>query len=259
MRISNLIIGGVLAFTLLSCSSQNEKNSVDSIGTTKDDTSEATDFCDDCNKKPVHEYRNALDSIPSQYINSDWMRVYADFIRDSIENHYAYERFAVCYIDNDSIPEICLSGTSYGDGALILTQNNGKCHYLRCYWSPYYIERKGLIDDGYAHSGTGGDNIVKLDKGVFSVLLQTESHLHDENMNDGEDYDNKYFVYMIDGVAVDTIIGKDADYDSSEALNKALQREYTSKGTSIAILDSPQGVYYTKTLLCELFCEGKEH
>lgn len=255
MRISSLIIGGVLAFALFSCSSQNEKNSVESIGTTKDDTSETTDFCADCNKKPVREYRNALDTIPSEYINSDWMKVYADYIRDSIDKSNAIAAFAVCYIDNDDIPEIFIDGSN----PVILSQRNGIVSKYSSNAYPYYIERSGLIDDGDARGGLSGDNIVKLENGVFSVLLQTESHLHDENMNDGEYYDNKYFVYMIDGVAVDTIFGKDADYDSSEALNKALQWEYTSKGTSIAILDSPQGVYYTKTLLCELFCEGKEH
>lgn len=250
MRISNLIIGGVLAFTLLSCSSQNEKNSTDSIGTTNDDKSEATDFCDDCNKKPVHEYRNALDTIPSEYINSDWMRVYADYICDSI--HRNYQSFAICYIDNDDIPELCLYGLSFGDGAIILSQQNGVVSHYRSYWSPQYIERKGFIDDGYSYGGTGGDNIVKLENGEFQVVLQTQSVFHY-----GTDTCDQYFEYWINDELVDKIFGKNADYGSSKILEDAIKKEYSSKGSSIAISDSPQGVYYTKALLCGLFCEGK--
>ncbi len=250
MRISNLIIGIVLAFALFSCSSQNEKNSTDSIGTTKDDKSEATNFCADCNKKPVHEYRNALDTIPSEYINSDWMRVYADYILDSI--HRNYQSFAICYIDNDDIPELCLYGLGFGDGAIILSQQNGVVSHYRSYWSPQYIERKGFIDDGYSYGGTGGDNIVKLVNGEFQVVLQTQSVFHY-----GTDTCDQYFEYWINDELVDKIFGKNADYGSSKILEDVIKNKYSSKGSSIAILDSPQGVYYTKTLLCELFCEGE--
>ena len=250
MRISNLIIFGVLAFALFTCCSQNKKNSVNSIGTTKDDTSETADFCADCNKKPVHEYRNALDTIPSEYINSDWMRVYADYILDSI--HRNYQSFAICYIDNDDIPELCLYGLGFGDGAIILSQQNGVVSHYRSYWSPQYIERKGFIDDGYSYGGTGVDNIVKLVNGEFQVVLQTQSVFHY-----GTDTCDQYFEYWINDELVDKIFGKNADYGSSKILEDAIKKKYSSKGSSIAILDSPQGVYYTKTLLCELFCEGE--
>lgn len=78
------------------------------------------------------------------------------------------------------------------------------------------------------------------------MVLQTQSVFHY-----GSDTCDQYFEYWINDELVDKIFGKNADYGSSKILEDAIKKEYSSKGSSIAISDSPQGVYYTKTL-CEL-------
>ncbi len=254
MRIYRFIINVILSLSLLSCNERtnhNENNITDNradcIEVENHNENDKQDLCADCTE--------LQGTIPSEYMHSDWMRVYADYILDSI--HRNYQSFAICYIDNDDIPELCLYGLGFGDGAIILSQQNGVVSHYRSYWSPQYIERKGFIDDGYSYGGTGGDNIIKLENGEFKVVLRTKMIWKSEYKKDGEDYDNQYFVYFINDNIVDLIFGKDADYDSCKILEDAIKKEYSSKGSSIAILDSPQGVYYTKTLLCELFCEGK--
>ena len=244
MRICYLLINAVLFLTLLSCNERTNHNEnsttdkrADCIEVENHNENDKQDLCADCTE--------LQGTIPSEYMHSDWMRVYADYILDSI--HRNYQSFAICYIDNDDTPELCLYGLSYGDGAVILSQHNGVVSHYRSYWSPQYIERKGFIDDGYSYGGTGGDNIVKLENGEFQVVLQTKSVFHY-----GSDTCDQYFEYWINDELVDKIFGKNADYGSSKILEDAIKKEYSSKGSSIAILDSPQGVYYTKTLLCEL-------
>ena len=248
MKIRTLLISTLLSLALLSCNertSHNENNTTDnradSIKVVSQNKDDIHDLCADCTE--------LTDTIPSEYMHFEWMRVYAEYILDSIDRNY--QRFVICYIDNDDTPELCLYGLSYGDGAVILSQHNGIVSQYRSYWSPQYIEREALIDDGYAHGGTGGDNIIKLENGEFKVVLRTKMIWKSEYKKDGEDYDNQYFVYFINDNIVDLIFGKDADYDSSKVVEDAIKKEYSSKGSSIAISDSPQGVYYTKAL-CEL-------
>jgi hypothetical protein len=85
-----------------------------------------------------------------------------------------------------------------------------------------------------------------LENGEFQVVLQTQSVFHY-----GSDTCDQYFEYWINDELVDKIFGKNADYGSSKILEDAIKKEYSSKGSSIAISDSPQGVYYSKAL-CEL-------
>ena len=252
MKIRTLLISTLLSLALLSCNertSHNENNTTDnradSIKVVSQNKDDIHDLCADCTE--------LTDTIPSEYMHFEWMRVYAEYILDSIDRNY--QRFVICYIDNDDTPELCLYGLSYGDGAVILSQHNGIVSQYRSYWSPQYIEREALIDDGYAHGGTGGDNIIKLENGEFKVVLRTKMIWKSEYKKDGEDYDNQYFVYFINDNIVDLIFGKDADYDSSKVVEDAIKKEYSSHGTSKHISDSPQGMYNTMTLLCGMYCK----
>ena len=137
---------------------------------------------------------------------------------------------------------------------------NGVVSQYRSYWSPQYIERKGLIDDGYAHTGTGGDNIIKLENGEFKVVLRTKMIWKSEYKKDGEDYDNQYFVYFINDNIVDLIFGKDAGDDElfwqiREHCCCVFQNPDNQIVGTMHISDSPQGMYNTMTLLCGKFCE----
>lgn len=235
MRTNVLIIYIGLILALVSCNNGN--TNLDGVDT--------TDYCVDCLEEEVgtgyggSATIEANTTLPERYYNTEWIKVYSKYILDSVDTS-AYKKFALCHIDDDEIPELCIYGRCFAEGAMILSQHKGIVTRYWSYWSPQYIERSGLIDNGYAHTGTYGDFIVKLEKGTFREILHTEAIWHD--------IDDQFFVYLINEKVVDTIYGENANEESCLLVNNAFQRAYSTKGTSLSIYESPQGVYYTKTL-----------
>ena len=166
-----------------------------------------------------HEQPNLADS-------QDWQHVYFDYIKQNIDTS-AYKSFTLCYVDNDTIPEVCLMGSCYADGAILLSQYNGVVSALECYWSPQYIEKKGLICDGYAHSGTYGNNIYSLQNGTFHTIVETKAVW---NMQDS-------FLFYLNGEVVDSIHGNNVE-DSSIVIQEQLNKVYYSKGESKSISEN---------------------
>jgi len=238
MKTKSLIVVVVMVLALVSCKNGNQ-NLQDK---------DTPDYNVDCFEEEAGgEYGDSATikvsaTLPEKYIHTEWIKTYSKYILDNIDTS-VYQTIGVCYINDDEIPELCLYGQSFADGAMILSQHKGVVKRYSSYWSPQYIERSGLIDNGYAHSGTYGDYIVKLEKGDFKVLLHTEAVWHSTN--------EPYFVYSINERIVDTIHGKNANEESCPAVNNAIQRLYSSKGNSLLISDSPQGVYCTKALYIE--------
>jgi len=259
MRISNLIICGVLAFAILSCNERTVQKEADATNIANQNKIDTTN-CAECLKyelKYPEYYPGVSDSLPNEYIDADWMSTYASYFLDSMKDPYKYVVFSVCYIDNDDIPEICLGQECRSGEVVFLTQHNGVV-YSDCYnsWSNFsqYIEKKGLIRNSVIGGNTCGDIIVKLENGNFQYLLYIESGFYSspiESYSIQEVHDNR-----TNKIVADTLYGKDAFIKRGKLINDAIEREYSSKGTSIAIFDSAQGVYSTKTL-CELFCGGK--
>lgn len=260
MRISNLIICGVLFLALLSCNERIVQKETDAVNTAKQNNIDTTN-CAECLKyelKYLDYYPGVSDSLPNEYTDADWMSAYASYFLDSMKDPYKYVVFSVCYIDNDDIPEICLGQECRSGEVVFLTQHNGVV-YSDCYnsWSNFsqYIEKKGFIRNSWVGGNTCGDIIVKLDNGNFQWLLDIESAFYSspfENYSIQEVYDNR-----INKKDVDTLYGEDAFIKRGKLINDAIEREYSSKGISREVFDSAQGVYCTKTL-CELFCERKK-
>ncbi len=159
---------------------------------------------------------------------------YAAYINENIDTS-VYQKCSICFIDNDTIPELCLIGSCFADGAIILSLNNGVVTRRDCNWSPHYIERSGLIDDSYAHSGIYGDKIIRLKDGMFEELLCAEAVWHE-----GEASHPAYFVYTINGRVVDTLYGEEVNEESCPKMNDAIKQEYSSKGTSKPIFESSE-------------------
>ena len=160
--------------------------------------------------------------------STKWMSYYTSYINDNIDTS-AYTKTFLCYIDDDDIPELCLFGTCFGEGAIILSQYKGDVSEYISYWSPHYIERSGLIDNGYAHHGSYGDHIIQLKNGIFKEILHTEAIWHDGTP--------PYFVYTINEQVIDTLYGADKDEDSCPQINEAFNQAYYSKGKSLDIYD----------------------
>ncbi len=120
-------------------------------------------------------------------------------------------------------------GSCYADGAIILSQFNDTVSALKCYWSPQYIERKGLICDGYAHGGTYGNNIYSLQYGTFQTIVETKAVW---NWQDS-------FLFYLNGEVVDSIHGNNVE-DSSIVIQEQLHKVYYSKGESKFMTDNKQ-------------------
>ena len=163
---------------------------------------------------------------------------YAAYIDESIDTS-VYQKCCICYINDDTIPELCLFGSCFADGTIILSQHNGVISRRDCNWSPQYIERSGLIDDGYAHSGLYGDKIIRLKDGAFEEVLCTEAVWHR-----GDTDHPSFFVYTINGKVVDTLYGEDVNEESCTKMNDAIKQAYSSKGTSMPIYKSSEGYNY---------------
>lgn len=176
-------------------------------------------------------FHKQLDFAKSQ----DWRHVYFDYIKQNIDTS-AYKTFTLCYLDNDTIPEVCLMGSCYADGAILLSQYNGVVSALKCYWSPQYIERKGLISDGYAHSGTYGNNIYSLQYGTFQTIVETKAVW---NWQDS-------FIFYLNDEVVDSIHGNNVE-DSCIVIQEQLNNVYYSKGESKSI--SENNIQPTKRFL----------
>jgi hypothetical protein len=147
MRISNLIICGVLAFAILSCNERTVQKEADATNIANQNKIDTTN-CAECLKyelKYLDYYPGVSDSLPNEYTDADWMSTYASYFLDSMKDPYKYVVFSVCYIDNDDIPEICLGQECRSGEVVFLTQHNGVV-YSDCYnsWSNFsqYIEKK---------------------------------------------------------------------------------------------------------------------
>ena len=125
MRISNLIICGVLAFVILSCKERTVQNKADATNIANQNIIDTTN-CAECLKyelKYPEYYPGVSDSLPKEYIDADWMSTYASYFLDSMKDPYKYVVFSVCYIDNDDIPEICLGQECRSGEVVFLTQH----------------------------------------------------------------------------------------------------------------------------------------
>jgi len=230
-------------FTLVSCNSRPTSN-------------DTTDNCADSIEKEIGiEYGDSAtikvldtmpelkdsDTIPKEYLCTDWIRVYSKYIIDSIDTS-RYREFSICYIDNDSVPEIGLHGRCFADGTIVLTQQNGVVSSIRGYMGVHYIEKSGLIYNGCARHGTYAEEIIQLINGSFKILLCTEA------IWNGKYESQSGFTYYINDKVIDSLVGNDINEESCTQINNALQQAYHSKGESCLVYSSPQGLFPISSL-----------
>jgi len=166
-----------------------------------------------------------------EHIDENWAKLYTDYIHDSLEDVSISNNYALCFIDNDTIPELCFYGRSFGEWSLILTQHKGEVTAQYCDESPEYIERTGMIKSSiYSLDRTLRTYIYKLQDGVFTEVLETEAKCHYSSENPFEQWN--YFVYSINGTVIDTLYGMDYDEWSCIPLTNSIKKAYDIKGTS---------------------------
>ena len=180
-------------------------------------------------------YLSACNNKPNA--DADWIKGYATYINDNVDTSI-YKKYSVCYIDDDDVPEVCLFGSCFSDGTVILSQYNGTVIRRDCNISPYYIERCGLVDDGVSHTGFYVEQILRLRNGVFEEILCAEATWHEEDSEFPA-----YFVYKINDHVIDTLYGEDINEGSCAQMNDAIKQAYSAKGTSRAMNESSQRLF----------------
>lgn len=163
--------------------------------------------------------------------HEEWATLYNNYVHDSLEEGFVSKRYALCYIDDDSIPELCLNGMSFGEWSLILTQHAGIVSAQYCGIDPEYIEHTGLIKSSIHYlDRTLLTYIYKLQNGVFEEILSTEAKCIYHSYNPFEKWDG--FIYKVNEKVVDTLYGMKYDEWSCPQLNDAYKQAYESKGVS---------------------------
>ena len=184
------------------------------------------------------KFKNS-NTISKKYLCTKWMKVYSKYIVANIDTS-AYQEFIICYIDNDTVPELCLEGTCWADGNLILTQQNGIVYSYKTAFCPEYILKGGLILDGWSHGGSHGTNIVKLTNGSFKEILHTEVAEPSPTRD--------FWTYYINGKLIASLSGDTIDELSCTRINNAIEQAYYSKGRSYFTCDMRLNGYTISSL-----------
>ena len=129
----------------------------------------------------TYTYEDMLFTEFSYVEPSDWKEKYADRIR-----RMDADQFALIYLDDDEIPEVyCADGAN---GMAILTCHDGKIQQRVLYRDGLvYLEKQGIYYTDGGNMGYFPMEIVKLEDGEFSVLVQglwTSEYIADENNPD---------------------------------------------------------------------------
>ena len=103
-----------------------------------------------------------------------WAKAYMSAIQNSqYTNRIKYQgaKAGLFYIDNDSIPELVISGKYEEDGLVIISYHKGKMRALELYRQGVeYIPRSGLILSETGTCYIYNTKVIKLNKGNFTTI-----------------------------------------------------------------------------------------
>ncbi len=199
-------------------------------------------LCSDWEKYSASEKKEALekaydsftyDIVDSGYSDASWKQIYIDYVNEMSE-HYD---FSLIQLNNDNIPELCLTGkyTMAGD-VLCWVSNNSlqKETSLGCSGT-YYIKNKGLLKNSGGQFGNYFDNIFSFDGESLEQTVKGYYHEKDDNIGSTANY----FDYTINDNVVSWSEYKQAiasAFDSSNA--KKVSDETYSKDEIIEIINN---------------------
>lgn len=83
--------------------------------------------------------------------------------------------YTLVFIDNDDIPEMIFRGTSYADGILVMSQNNGIVSSIDGLKEVNYFERTGLLKVSGCYMGHCYYKVFQLKNGKFELTATMRS------------------------------------------------------------------------------------
>lgn len=103
-----------------------------------------------------------------------WKQAYLDFLQEfavSEDRNLEAYTFSLVYIDDDSVPEMVLSGKYAASGSFVCSYHDGEVRWESgAAWGVQVLEREGLWLDSYMHSGYGREVVWELRDGRFIEL-----------------------------------------------------------------------------------------
>lgn len=166
--------------------------------------------------------------------NTDsWKQLYIDYVNEMSE----YFDFSLIRLNNDDIPELCLTGKTAVVGDMLCWVSNNslqKINSLGCSGT-YYIENTGLLKNSGGQFGNYFDNVFSFDG---ESLEQTVKGYYHEEYDDNGNFTYN-FIYTIDDNEVSKTEYSQAiayAFDSSNA--KKVSDEKYSKDKIIEIINN---------------------
>ena len=123
--------------------------------------------------------------------NVDWKQLYTDYIN---KTNSAYD-YSLIYLNNDDIPELCLTGKYTMAGDILCWINNGSVQEETALgnYGTSYIEKEGLLLNTGGRQGTYFDKVFSFNGKNLELKIDGKSQ---EVLDDNSTYD---FIYYING------------------------------------------------------------
>lgn len=107
--------------------------------------------------------------------DNEWKTAYVDFIKNEVDDKDANGKeikYALVYIDDDSIPELLYSGEGYVNTHLCWLKNGKVEHQFVCNQDFLYYEKKNLFYGFYFNHGVSHDIVYKLENDSLKKLFE---------------------------------------------------------------------------------------
>ena len=175
-----------------------------------------------------------------QQQSDEWKEAYVEWINNQKEG----ATFKLCYVNEDTIPEIISLGESMSDGTTFATYANGQVQEENVWgMGVSYIEGRNVLDDGGGNMGNYYDHIYTIRKGKWVQIAKGEYGIGDNTELDVEDESN--YSYTWNGKKM-----------SKENYEKNLKKIYDKK--SATNLDDSYKCVSAEELINELIGSDEE-
>lgn len=154
---------------------KTEKTSEKEVAKTKEDKKE---------KKTSKIKEKGEGEEEQQQQSDEWKEAYVEWINNQKEG----ATFKLCYVNEDTIPEIiCLEGCN-ADGTTFATYANGQVQEENVWGAGVsYIEGENVLDDGSGNMGNYYDHIYTIRKGKWVQIAKGEYGIGDNTELDATD------------------------------------------------------------------------
>ena len=175
-----------------------------------------------------------------QQQSDEWKEAYVEWINNQKEG----ATFKLCYVNEDTIPEIISLGESMSDGTTFATYANGQVQEENVWgMGVSYVEGRNVLDDGGGNMGNYYDHIYTIRKGKWVQIAKGEYGIGDNTELDVEDESN--YSYTWNGKKM-----------SKENYEKNLKKIYDKK--SATNLDDSYKCVSAEELINELIGSDEE-